>query len=260
MGNKPKAEDLPKIHEKVLEMLKIVHDVCEKEKISYFMQAGTLLGAVRNKGFIPWDDDGDIMMYREEFDKLISVIDGYLKDTEYFLKYTDRVPKVVCRNNEDIRLDIFIIDYLPNNKLKRKYKLFILKLIQGMSKEDVDLSAYSLKGKILVGVTSTLGKLFSEKKKLEMYDRMSRYGNDVSASECFWSNDLYRFINYKFERNYFRETFLMDFEDTRLYAPKNYDSYLIINYGKDYMTPMQDNYYVSYDSEQLKKVVSGKES
>ncbi len=245
MGKLSEQSNLEELHKIDLSMLKVIDEICRTEKISYFIQGGTLLGAVRNQGFIPWDDDADVMMYREDFQKFEMCAASYLERVGYYLNYSDRVPKICLKTEPDARVDIFIIDYLPDHKLKKKYKIFMLKFLQGMAKENVDLSAYSLKGKILVGVTSTIGRFFSEKKRLEMYKKMSIYGNDKAASKCFWSNDLYRFIHYEFSRDYWRETEDISFEDTILCAPKNKDIYLKINYGDNYMTPAKENYYVS---------------
>ncbi len=252
MGKLSKQANLEELHKIDLEMLKLIDEICDKEQISYFMQGGTLLGAVRDKGFIPWDDDADIMMYREEFDRFERCAPPYLKQAGFYLNDTDRVPKVCRMEEPDARVDIFIIDYLPNSLLKKKYKLFMLKLLQGMAKTDVDLSAYSLKGKLLVGVTGTLGKLFSEKKLLSFYKKMSVYGSCEASQKCFWSNDLYRFIHYEFDRDYWKDTQRMQFEDAMLFAPKNWDMYLKINYGDNYLTPAKENYYVSVPQVNLK--------
>lgn len=252
MGKPLKHENLEELHKIDLQMLKVIDEICETEQIRYFIQGGTLLGAVRDKGFIPWDDDADVMMYREEFDRFEACAAPYLEKAGFYLNYTDRVPKICRTDIPEARVDIFIIDYLPNRTLPKKYKIFMLKFLQGMAKEDVDLSAYSLKGKILVGITSTIGKLFSEKKRLAMYKKMSIYGSGPDSKKCFWSNDLYRFIHYEFDRDYFRETEKVPFEDMQLSAPKNWDMYLKINFGDSYMTPARENYYVSVPQVDLK--------
>ncbi len=58
---------------KLLEIMKVFHSVCEKHSLKYFMLGGTMLGAVRHKGFIPWDDDLDIGMTRESYNKLLKI-------------------------------------------------------------------------------------------------------------------------------------------------------------------------------------------
>ena len=68
------------VHVVLLEMLKDIDALCRKHNIPYFLNGGTALGAVRHKGFIPWDDDADISMMREDFDRFREVIKTDLPD------------------------------------------------------------------------------------------------------------------------------------------------------------------------------------
>ena len=71
-----------------LEILKVLSKICEEQKLDYFLMYGTLLGAARHKGFIPWDDDLDIMMKRSDYDKLMTRIEEMhipMKDMWWYL-------------------------------------------------------------------------------------------------------------------------------------------------------------------------------
>ena len=76
---------LPKLHRCETLIVKEVKRICEENEIKYFMIAGTLLGAVRHKGFIPWDDDMDIGMLREDYEKFIKLAKSNIRD-EFFLQ------------------------------------------------------------------------------------------------------------------------------------------------------------------------------
>ncbi len=128
----------------ITDVLIRIDDICRKNGLKYAIFAGTLLGAVRHGGFIPWDDDIDIVMMREDYDKLAKIINensqynlNFIRpeerpDTIYaFGKVCDTRTKVVengCVNIDDYGafVDVFPMDYLPDDenlrlKLKKKH-------------------------------------------------------------------------------------------------------------------------------------------
>ena len=118
----------------LLTLLKEFDSICKKNNITYFLEGGSLLGAVRHKGFLPWDDDIDLCITRAEFKKLLAVIDKdlpagrelycyerypeYLRET---VKYTNLTSTVLFRNHildglaAGQHIDLFILDPAPND-------------------------------------------------------------------------------------------------------------------------------------------------
>ena len=115
MQQEEKKLSLDEIHAELLEQLRDITAVCKKHNISYNMMCGSLLGAVRHKGFIPWDDDVDLLMTREEFQKFREI---YPKecDKRFELTYLDTwTPRVMNRDPEKAAAftDFFILDPVP---------------------------------------------------------------------------------------------------------------------------------------------------
>lgn len=139
MGDRMQETDLRKMQLIQLEMLVELDRICRKYEIEYFIIAGTLLGAVRHGGFIPWDDDVDVAMKRSEYERFCEVCKKELADERFFLQnyHTDSeyrwgYAKLRKRNTEYIRkgqemikcmsgvsIDLFIIDYVPDNYVLR---------------------------------------------------------------------------------------------------------------------------------------------
>lgn len=136
---------------KMLDMLKFVDTVCKENSLDYWLEGGTLLGAVRHQGFIPWDDDLDISMPRDSFNSFLNIAPSYLPEHLWIqTRHTDKgyfhpaVPLRIRDNNsryilkhetglepyhQGIYIDIFPYDKQPNNKLKRGLYQFISKKI-----------------------------------------------------------------------------------------------------------------------------------
>lgn len=132
-------EDLRRVQLSQLDILKEVARVCEENEIEYFLDSGTALGAVRHGGFIPWDDDIDIGMTRDNYDKFLKIASEKLKE-EYFLqtnetdKQSPYIYAKVRKNNtvfmewnkrninmhHGIYIDIFPYDNVPDDDNKRQ--------------------------------------------------------------------------------------------------------------------------------------------
>ena len=232
-----------KIHAALLELLQAFDAICAREKLVYMLTAGTLLGAVREKGFIEWDVDVDLMMHRHDYDAFESCSEKYLPSLGLSLRYADRVPRVYRTDNPSCNAEILIIDALPQNAWKRSYKVFMLKLLQGMSKQKIDYRKYTFTNRVLLSAASLLGRLTSEETKRRLYRQLSTLGNEENSEWVFFSNERYRFMNLKIDRSILAEAVRTAFADTELPVPKEWDKFLKIYYGDDYMTPKRVNYY-----------------
>ena len=78
--------DLTKVHQANLAILKAIDSICREEGIQYMLDAGTLLGAVRHKGFIPWDDDADVALLRAEYEKFRTACEKELDHSRFYFQ------------------------------------------------------------------------------------------------------------------------------------------------------------------------------
>jgi lipopolysaccharide cholinephosphotransferase len=212
----------------MLRMLKVFDYLCLKHDIKYFLTGGSLLGAVRHKGFIPWDDDLDVGMTRENYEKFVRVAVADLPNDIFFQtpqtdqyypvnsnvdarlrdKYSSYIHRDGCANkwHEGLQLDIFVYDcaYLPHNLFVITSNK-ILKLLNDNRKRAAILKLLSKFLPFPKVYSSNFLQYFSE----------IRYGTYITKSEY---SSLVR----------------SDFEDMQTYIPAKYHTYLQRQYG-DYM-------------------------
>lgn len=229
---------------------------CEKHHLRYYLAYGTLIGAVRHKGFIPWDDDIDIQMPRADYNKLIELYNQekgensryYLvspddkRSLNAFTKIIDQttVKKefgVAYKKPDDylgVDVDIFPLDGAPNDK--EEYKKWFKKLIwlytrhwyKNQNKRD------SLKGWLKLFMHKLPGIFLSKKSILKRAAKLhAKYPYETCEYVAVVENASSDFGSYTKKSNY-AESVMLDFEDKKFAAPKGYHEILTGNYG-DYM-------------------------
>lgn len=254
MDNKLREAQLAEI-----ELLKKFKYICEKENIQYFLLGGTAIGAVRHGGFIPWDDDIDVALFRSDYDNFISISDKYLEANQkllhysvdesyphYGMKLVDTEINFVLKkesglSNQHIWIDIFPIDGSPNISVFRKlhyYKIYLVRMQLAfcyISNLKYDEQRLFWK-KVLIAVSKKvpIGKLLNPTKIKEKLDKdLRKYPVERSRIVCNYIGAYHQkeFV----PKSFFSNGSVVRFENEEYFAPKEVDKYLKHIYG-DYMS------------------------
>jgi lipopolysaccharide cholinephosphotransferase len=243
-----KALTLAELKSKLLEILSFVDEYCEKNKINYSLVGGTLLGAVRHGGFIPWDDDIDIIMPRPDYDRFIASFENssehyklecYEKNKNTFITFAKvydtrtRLFEHGLDTGFGVNIDIFQIDGfdLCRNIYRTKFLLGALKIIMLIKK----YGRHPERKHPVFRVMGVLLKPFP----MWIFGALSRRimtRNDFNTSRftCFLSG--YNAEKEVFPRRMFDHYTGINFEGRVFKAVRDYDLCLANNYG-DYMIP-----------------------
>lgn len=226
------------MQEDLLKTLDVFDDICRENDIKYTLHGGTVLGAERNHHLIPWDDDVDVAMWRDEFEKLKKLFaDGTVRDGFYLDETTMWFPRFVMKREDPVYIDILIWDYISEKKAAQWMKITSLRAIQGMMKENVDYSQYGLKGKLLVGATQLAGKMLSTEKKLRIFHNIQTKKYLGKKLFIHRSNDSYRGCTYILDNEYLKDYTEIELEGRNYMVNTRYREFLVMEYGENYMTP-----------------------
>lgn len=247
-----------------LEIFEVFRDICERHDLKYFADSGTLLGAIRHSGFIPWDDDMDVAMLREDYDKFIEFAKDELQepyflqiprsDDDYFyghakirknnttaIRYIQYPEKY--KHHQGVFVDIFPLDNIPDNGFKHKiHRFFAIKLMLFLyySRYYYRLNSHSTASKIKhkLGQICIPGNRAAYRfyKFFEWWIKLP----DKKKSKIVAYTSVYYYLEDQasFERAWYDNKTEVAFENTHISVPDDYDKVLKKSYG-DYLTPVK---------------------
>ena len=239
--------DINTVHDELLVLLKEFDRICKTNNINYSLHGGTLLGAIREHGFIPWDDDADIVLIRSEFDKLTSCLSKMDLEDGYTYIKTGHSNKLLLKrpNKPLVCVDIIVCDYISSNSFIQKFKFAGLSFFKIFTRDVSSLKITKARGKytgykfLIICFICLLGMYFPKYLKEKMSDSfMTKFKGD---GKCLHrSNDQYIGM-IKIMPNYIMDEYqYVDFEDTKLQVSKYFHEILVNCYGDDYMIPKKD--------------------
>lgn len=249
-----KQINIEEIRKLQISILLYVHEFCKKNNIRYSLSGGTLLGAVRHKGYIPWDDDIDIMMPRPDYERFVHEFNKNREDVEFkvvssyndsqffqpfakvvntktFLKETYKRPVAQM----GVYIDVFPIDGLPNDEQKReKYWNFIAR------QKNISTAVYENDSSKEKGIKKSARKflylMFSFRKANFYANKLHKYGkkNNFEGSK-YIANSIFGYHKKEtMPGNLFDSFVELDFEDRKFMAVADWNTYLANLFG-DYM-------------------------
>ncbi|MBQ8622050.1 MAG: LicD family protein [Oscillospiraceae bacterium] len=245
---------MDQIKQKCFDILIEIQRVCTLADIPFFLYAGSLLGAVRHKGFIPWDDDIDVVMMRRDYDRFIVACGKYLDNSRYELQTIDSDPyasnpwmKLHDKNTafisgirregamEGINVDIFPVDNAPDSEFLLKMRSLIIDkvnfLYQYRFQERSKTATWKMR---LFQALISLIPPWNEMKFKKVYDQyLQKYNTKQTENVVYLSNRKY--MRKLIPKRCFESTVLLEFEGEMFPAPGGWQEVLTRLYGKDFM-------------------------
>ena len=259
-------EQTRKLQLEILDLLVEFDRVCRKQHIQYYLSGGTLLGAIRHHGFIPWDDDADVEMFRDDYDKFRQICDQELQTDRFFFqdsttdgnyhwtygklrkKHTRyiRTGQGHLKQQDGICIDIFILENASDNRLVQRVTEIVTHGCRKMLWSPVGA---------VQGNTVWQRSMFKVLRHipyqwiLKVFDwTVGRYRNKKTHHlGYFHTNEK----NYRFEKSWYSDCLLEKFENHEFYIPNGYQHILAGYYGNYMELPPENDRHGSTSAEYI---------
>lgn len=259
---------LLKVHEAELEMLKELDAFCRDNGIEYVLDSGTLLGAIREHGFIPWDDDVDIVMTGENFERFQKCLaekapagsgaaenapagmqligpheyaaENKFYDFAYKLTNTqtgrrddNTDGKIYDEKLNHLWIDVFAYENIPDGKVAAAFTVLRHRLLYllALGHRDVSHIKTSALMKVLTAPFRLAGSLISMEKLCAHKDRLSKKDRGLQTKKYFVPSYQPDWLQVWYDKDWYKEIIRVPFEDTLLPVPAGYDAMLTAMYG-----------------------------
>lgn len=248
-----------------LKILSEIDTICRRHNIKYFAEWGTLLGAVRHKGFIPWDDDLDIAMLREDFQRFLHFAKKELPEPYLLFDVSsDEYDQLMARvmNSDKLVLDekllnefygfpygagvdIFVLDYLPQDKEEEETFMEILTMTNYLGNhwdsEEIEEEEKWERVREIEELTNYHFDpgLSMKRQLLELSNKVSAMYWDAGGDEVSFPCLMAGNPDYRLPVSCYESTIEMPFENIMIPVPVGFDQVLRLRYGENYMVPVK---------------------
>ncbi len=253
---------LKEVQDRLYNLLCLVDDICKKENVSYFLDGGTELGAIREKDIIPWDDDMDIKILMKDYPAFKAAMEKNLPEhvhlvepSEFSPGFYDFLVRIVDdrylireETEEDrfyhnlqnrISIDLCFLFGVPDGKVAKPWTYYRLKMIYGLGmghRYKLDYSEFSFAEKAGVAIASTIGKLIPPARVWKHFYKVIRK-LDERNDTLVWCNLLNR--ESIIRKEWMTGSTEGELRGRKFPIPAGYDQEMTAYYG-DYMTPPKD--------------------
>ena len=260
-------DTLKKLQQKELESLVYFDKFCKEYELKYFLLGGCVIGAIRHNGFIPWDDDIDVMMPRRDYERMLRLWKTYESNERFLMLKTDgdtftgncfatlvdTSATMVKESQKDIDVphgivtDVFPLDGCPDGKFKRYLQYYHAMMYSLYMTEVVPTNH----GKLIRFVGSVLLKLVpSRKRRTKIWKKherkMTRYSFNTHEKCTELCAGPHYMLN-EYPQRAFADVIYHDFEGMQFPIPQGYDTYLKMAFGNYMELPPEDKQVPHHD-------------
>lgn len=258
-------EYLEKAHKILKKTLFEFDRVCRKNDIKYYLICGGLLGAVRHRDLIPWDDDVDVALTRENYRKLLNVAKKEWNNNEFcwvrydefgrntFLDFMNRLvymkeeipvnvfKKIQGKGRADVQnhlaIDVYILDKASNNEKQHNRQTKMIMGLYGLAmghRAYIDYSEYNNKDKKtqnIIKILSSAGRIIPLSLIFRIYEKVCLLYDKKETEDYFESNGWIYCIPWRFPQKWFGNGTELQIDNKDVFVPQDYDAFLKKHYG-----------------------------